>query len=233
MLSTFIASSSPSARPICIALPGSFVCTCTLTTSPSLTTTTQSPIFSMPVAEPRDRRIGAVLVGKRHYELGAVAKRNFLQRRVVVHEVARQRGRRGLYARPRLYDSPLSALKKPASTTHRPLPPESTTPACLSAGSISVVRRSIAVAAAQREAHHVNQVPVGPERGFDILGYHAYDREYRALLGLHYGLICRYPRPGAACCAARSRRYCPVPRPRARIRGISATVSRPSCRAHP
>ncbi len=38
----------------------------------------------------------------------------------------------------------MSALKKPASTTHRPLPPESTTPACLSAGSISVVRRSIA-----------------------------------------------------------------------------------------
>ena len=46
MLSTLMESSSPSARPICMALPGSLVCTCTFTTSPSLTTTTQSPIFS-------------------------------------------------------------------------------------------------------------------------------------------------------------------------------------------
>ena len=39
--------------------------------------------------------------------------------------------------------SPCMALMKPFSTMHRPLPPESTTPACLSAGSMSVVWRSI------------------------------------------------------------------------------------------
>ena len=35
------------------------------------------------------------------------------------------------------------ALKKPVKTMHSPLPPESTTPACFSAGSMSVVLRSI------------------------------------------------------------------------------------------
>ena len=46
MLSILIASSSPNSSAIWIALPGSLVCTCTLTTSRSPITSTQLPMRS-------------------------------------------------------------------------------------------------------------------------------------------------------------------------------------------